>query len=99
MDSIQLSDTLKINRGGDDIHLVNINSNADPTLYLGDGENYFIDTNGNACFNYLDCQHLSFSGASNFEIINADDRSFTISFEYNGRTYHFTPSDANVGVS
>ena len=36
---------------------------------------------------------------SNFEIINIDDRSFTIRFIYNGKTYQFTPSRDSVTVS
>ena len=36
---------------------------------------------------------------SNFEIINTDDRSFTIKFKYGGRTYQFTPSSNSVTVS
>ena len=97
--SIELSDSLKLNRVGDNITLVNTNSDADPTLYLGNSENYFIDTNGNSYFNNLTCEVLGFAGVSDFSIINADDRSFTLSFKYNGRTYHFTPSEGSISVS
>ena len=99
MDSIRLSNALKLRRNGDDIELICIDSNTNPSLYLGDSQNYYIDANGAGYFNQLFCDILNVPGGDDFKIINADDRSFTISFEYNGKTYHFTPSDANVGVS
>jgi hypothetical protein len=99
IDSIRLSNALKLRRNGDDIELICIDSNTNPSLYLGDGQTYYIDANGDSCFSHLFCDILDVPGGNDFKIINADDRSFTISFEYNGRTYHFTPSEANVGVS
>lgn len=99
MDSIRLSNALKLRRNGDDIELICIDSNTNPSLYLGDSQNYYIDANGAGYFNQLFCDILNVPGGDDFKIINADDRSFTISFEYHGKTYHFTPSDANVGVS
>ena len=99
MDSIRLSNALKLRRNGDDIELICIDSNTNPSLCLGDSQNFYIDANGAGYFNQLFCDILNVPGGDDFKIINADDRSFTISFEYNGKTYHFTPSDANVGVS
>lgn len=99
MDSIRLSNALKLLRNGDDIELICIDSNTNPSLYIGDGQTYYIDANGAGYFSHLFCDILDVPGGNDFKIIDADDRSFTISFEYNGRTYHFTPSDENVGVS
>ena len=98
--SIQLSDTLNLSRNGNDVYLASTDVSNPSYIYLdGTDGNFSLDSQGNAYFNKLGCDYLSFSGAENFEITNADDRSFTISFKYNNRTYHFTPSDANVGVS
>ncbi|WP_288795114.1 hypothetical protein [uncultured Megamonas sp.] len=99
MDSIQLSDNLKLSRNGDDIDLVTIDLNTHYFYLDGEAENYYLSTIGEAFFSNLDCESLSFSGVSNFKIVDADDRSFTIQFEYGGRTYRFVPSDFNVGVS
>lgn len=95
INSIQLSDSISLSRNGTDVYLVDDTRNS--SIYLdGYNETYFIDSRGNAFFNYLDCDSLSFSGASNFEIVDADDYSFTIRFEYGGRTYKFTPSNVAV---
>ena len=98
--SIQLSDTLTLNRNGNDVYLSSTDISNPSYIYLdGMDQNYYLDSQGIAYFNSLDCNIFNFGGVTNFEIIDADDRGFTLSFEYNGRTYHFTPSDANVGVS
>lgn len=97
MNSIQLSDNLTLSRNGDDIDLVTLDLNTHNFYFDGEAESYYINTAGEAFFSNLDCETLSFAGANNFRIINADDRSFAISFEYGGRTYVFAPSD--VGVS
>lgn len=100
MDSIQLSDGLKLNRNGDDIILVNINSNVDPSLYLGDAQDYYIDANGVGYFKRLSCITLDVpGGARDFHIVDAGVTTFTIQFEYNGKTYQFTPSGGSVTVS
>lgn len=99
MDSIQLSDSLKLNRNGDDIILVNINSNVDPSLYLGDGQEYYINANGVGYFSNLSCDILDVPGCSNFKIVDAGSTTFTIQFEYNGKTYQFTPSGGSVTIS
>lgn len=99
MDSIRLSNALKLRRNGDDIELICIDSNTNPSLYLGDSQNYYIDANGAGYFNQLFCDILNVPGGDDFKIINADDRSFTISFEYNGKTYKFFPSESCITVS
>lgn len=95
MDSIQLSNTLKLRRNGGDVYLV---YDTDSYIYLdGNGsKNYYIGTTGEAGFSILDCETLNFAGVNDFHI-NANATSFTIQFEYQGRTYSFTPSD--VGIS
>ena len=99
MDSIQLSDALKLRRNGDDVELVNTNSNVDPSLYLGDGQEYYIDANGVGYFSHLSCNILDVPGGRNFKIVDAGITTFTIQFEYNGKTYQFTPSGGSVTVS
>ena len=99
INSIQLSNGLKLERNAGDFDLVSTDGNINSFYLNGNTETYYLNTNGDAYFNSLDCVSLNFAGVQNFEIINANDRSFTISFKYNNRTYHFTPSDANVGVS
>lgn len=99
MDSIQLSDNLKLSRSGNDIDLVTLDSNTHSLFFDSEAENYYINTAGDAYFNSLHCDILNFSGCTNFEIINANDRGFTISFVYDGRTYHFTPSEYNLSIS
>lgn len=99
IDSIRLSNALKLRRSGDDIELICIDSNANPSLFLGDGQNYYIDANGAGKFNYLSCDNFHLPGADNFKIVNQGRTTFTIQFEYNGKTYLFTPSVGNVSVS
>jgi hypothetical protein len=99
IDSIRLSNALKLRRNGDDIELICIDSNVDPSLYLGNTQEYYIDANGAGCFNYLSCDNFNLPGADNFEIVNQDSTTFTIRFTYNGKTYLFTPSEGSVSVS
>ncbi|MDY4108973.1 MAG: hypothetical protein SOY40_04920, partial [Bacilli bacterium] len=99
MDSIQLSNTLKLRRNGDDVVLVNINSNVNPSLYLGDGQEYYINANGIGYFNNLSCDTLNVpGGGENFQIVNLNNTCFSIQFTHNGKTYTFTPSESNVSV-
>lgn len=98
INSIQISDSLKLNRSGDDAYL----SSQDGTyhsIYLDEASTYNIDSNGDAFFNSLHCDILSFSGASNFEIVDAGSITFTIRFIYNNKTYQFTPSEGSVTIS
>ena len=100
MDSIQLSDSLKLNKVDDGIVLVNINSNANPSLYLGESLDYCIDTNGIGYFSNLSCDILNVPGGGrNFKLVDINDRSFTIQFMYNGKTYRFTPSESDISIS
>ena len=99
MDSIQLSDNLKLTRDGNDINLVNTDSVNEHWLYLNSDGLYGLSSDGNVYANNLVCDGFSFGQADNFEIVNANDRSFTIQFVFAGKTYQFTPSGDNVIVS
>lgn len=99
IDSILLSNALKLRRNGDDTELICIDSNVDPSLYLGDGQEYYIDANGAGRFNDLSCNDFNLPGADHFKIVNQDSATFTIQFTYNNKTYLFTPSVGNVSVS
>lgn len=99
IDSIRLSNALKLRRNGDDTELICIDSNVDPSLYLGDGQEYYIDANGAGRFNDLSCNDFNLPGANHFKIVNQDSATFTIQFTYNNKTYLFTPSVGNVSVS
>lgn len=98
MNSIQLSDNLKLNRNGDDAYLSS-QDGISHSIYLDEESTYEIDSHGNAYFNSLNCDILSFNGVDNFEIVEADDTSFTIQFNYNGKTYKFFPSESWISVS
>lgn len=98
-DSIQLSDSLKLCRSGDDIDLVSTDGNVN-SLYLdGGAETYFLDSNGKAYFSILGCDIFNLPGTNGFKIVDQNDHTFTIQFEYNGKTYLFTPSEGSVTVS
>lgn len=99
MNSIQLSDNLELFRNADDIDLVSIDGNIHNLYFDGTSENYYINSVGDACFSELKCDTLNLPGGNDFQIVDQNDRVFTIQFEYNGTTYRFTPSEANVGVS
>ena len=38
-------------------------------------------------------------GGRNFRFVDINDRSFTIQFMYNGKTYRFTPSESDISIS
>lgn len=99
MDSIQLSYGLKLERNAGDFDLVSTDGNVNSFYFDGNNENYYLNTRGEAFFSNLDCEYLSFSGVSNFKIVNAGSTTFTIQFEYNSKTYQFTPSEGSVTVS
>lgn len=98
MNSIQLSDNLKLNRNGDNAYLSS-QDGISHSIYLDEESTYEIDSHGDAYFNNLNCDILSFNGVDNFEIVEADDTSFTIQFNYNGKTYKFFPSESWISVS
>lgn len=99
--SIQLSNTLELCRDDNDVYLSSSNTNANYFIYLdGTDRNYYLKSNGDAYFNSFACDNtLNFSSIENFDIVNANDINFTIQFEYNGKTYSFTPSEGSVTVS
>lgn len=98
--SIQLSDKLSLVKLGNDVYLGSTDVSNPSYIYLdGNDQNYYLDSQGAAYFSDLNCDSFNFGGVTNFEIINADNRGFTLSFEYNGRTYHFTPSEGNLSIS
>lgn len=99
MNSIQLSDNLKLTRDGNNINLVNTDSVNEHWLYINTDELYGLSSNGNVYANRLVCDAFSFGQADNFEIVDANNRSFTIQFVFAGKTYRFTPSGDNVTVS
>lgn len=99
VDSIQLSDGLKLKRNAGDFDLVSTDGNVNSFYFNGLAENYYINTNGEAFFSNLDCESLNFAGVQNFKIVDADDVRFAIQFTYNNKTYKFFPSEGDVNVS
>lgn len=96
--SIQLSDNLNLNRNGNDVYLSSDNGSSN--IYLdGMDQNYYLSSDGSTYFNNLNCDILSFGGVDNFKIVDADDTSFNIQFNYNGKTYKFFPSESWISVS
>ena len=91
--------SLSLVKYGNDVYLGSDDGISHDIYLDGMDQNYYLNSLGQAYFSSLNCDTLNFCGVQNFEIINADDRGFTLSFVYNGKTYHFIPSDANVSVS
>lgn len=99
IDSIQLSDGLKLNRNVGDIDLVSIDGNVN-SLYLdGEAESYYLSSDGDAYFSTLGCETFNLPGADDFKIVDLNNTGFSIKFTYNGKTYKFTPSEGSVSVS
>ena len=69
--------------------------------YVGQTSNFFIRMREykRNNFNYYMKEDVERNGIENFDIVNANDITFTIQFEYNGKTYSFTPSEGSVTVS
>lgn len=98
-DSIQISDSLSLNRYGSDVHLANADA-AVHYIYLdGNDENYYLNSNGSAYINDLTCDTLNISGTSNFEITEIGRTGFNIQFEYGGKTYTFRPPEGSVSIN
>lgn len=97
-DSIQISNGLKLSSSDSDVDLVSTNGLVN-SLYFGEEENYYLTSQGEAYFSTLNCDELNFRRVKKFDIVDANDRDFTIQFEYNGKTYKFTPSEGSVTVS
>lgn len=99
INSIQLSDSLKLNRDGSDVYLSS-NDGTSHNIYLDAvDKNYYLTSDGSTYFNSVNCDILSFNGVDNFEIVDANDKSFYIRFNYNGKTYKFFASEGSVIVS
>lgn len=99
IDSIQLSDDLKLSRNVGDIDLISINGNVN-SLYLdGEAESYYLSSDGSAYFSTLSCEVFNFSGANDFKIVDSNNTGFSIQFTFGGKTYTFTPSESSVTVS
>lgn len=97
--SIQLSNSLSLVKYNNDVYLAS-GDGISHSIYLdGMDQNYYLDSQGRAYFSGLDCDIFNFGGVTNFEIINAGSTTFTIQFEYNSKTYQFTPSEGSVTVS
>lgn len=100
IDSIQLSDSLILNRIDSNLYLVSTDVTQASYIYLdGNDQNYYLSSQGDAYFNSLNCDIFNFSGVTNFEIVDANDTGFNIQFNYNGKTYKFFPSENSVTVS
>lgn len=96
--SIQISDSLVLNRDGDDAYLASTKSNPHYIYLDGSGGNYYLSSDGDATFSTLECVYLNISGTSNFEITEIGDTSFNMQFDYGGKTYIFTPPEGSVRV-
>lgn len=100
IDSIQISDSLVLNRSHNDVYLVNTDTDNDYYVYLdGNDRNYYLSSSGNAAFDTLDCETLNISGVQDFSIVDITSTGFNIQFTYGGRTYKFYPSDGEITVS
>lgn len=105
IDVIQLSDTLNLNRNGNDLYLASTDVVSPSYIYLdGMDKNYSLDSQGDAHFKSLSCDYLIVPGAvpeaaaTGFQIINVTETTFTIQFDCRDHTYHFTPSEDTVIV-
>lgn len=97
--SIQISDSLSLNKYGKDVYLSSDDGSSHNIYLDGNDKNYYLSSDGNAYLNNLNCDILSFGGVNDFSIVNADDKSFHIQFNYNGKTYNFFASESTVIVS
>lgn len=98
---IQISDSLELNRDGEDVYLSSSNTNTSHFIYLdGTDRNYYLNSYGSAWFNSLTCDSaLNFSNVENFDIVEITSNGFKIKFEHGGKTYSFIPSEGSVTVS
>lgn len=96
--SIQLSNGLKLSSSAGDIDLVSTDGNVNSLFLDGEAESYYLSSDGGAYFSTLGCNTFNLPGANGFKIVDQNDHTFTIQFEYNGKTYLFTPSEDSVSV-
>ena len=99
MDSIQLSNGLKLKRNVGDFDLISTDGNINCFYLDGTDENYYLNSQGAAYFSNLSCDTFNFGGITNFQIVDINDTGFNIQFVYNGKTYKFFPSESSVTVS
>lgn len=99
-ETIQISDSLSLNRDYSDVYLANTDTSVNHYIYLdGNDKNYYLSSDGDACFDTLDCGTLNVSSAQDFGIVDISSTTFSIQFNYNGKRYKFTPSEGSVTVS
>lgn len=99
MDSIQLSDGLKLKRNAGDFDLISTDGNVNSFYLDGLAESYYLSSDGMAYFSTLGCETFNLPGADDFKIVDLNNTGFSIQFTFDGKTYTFTPSEGSVTVS
>lgn len=97
-DTLQISDSLTLNRDGDDAYLASTESNPHYIYLDGSGGNYYLSSDGDVTCGTLECVYLNISGTSNFEINSISGNSFNMQFDFGGKTYIFTPPEGSIRV-
>lgn len=95
---LQISDSLTLNRDGDDAYLASTESNPHYIYLDGSGGNYYLSSDGDVTCGTLECVYLNISGTSNFEINSISGNSFNMQFDFGGKTYIFTPPEGSIRV-
>lgn len=97
-ENLYIGDTAKYFRNsGDDIELYMENGGW---FYFDNGnDNYGLSSDGSAAVNNLSVSgNANLAGVQNLNIYSTGN-SFVMSFELNGKTYKFEPSEQNVSIS